>query len=73
MTVLALCLCGFSLAGIAVGSVTLKEVVFWGLLIPFGSLGLGLCSAIAAVGVWKMKRWAYQALMLWSAISLSEL
>jgi hypothetical protein len=40
-------------------------------LVRFGALVYGLTAAVAAVGLWKLRRWSYLAFLAWVAVVLT--
>jgi uncharacterized membrane protein (DUF2068 family) len=44
---------------------TLAELSLRWQLVRLGALAYGLCAIVAAVGLWKMRRWGYLAFVAW--------
>lgn len=40
-------------------------------LVRAGALAYGLTASVAAVGLWKLRRWGYLAFLAWSAVVLT--
>jgi hypothetical protein len=67
ITVLALLL-GWLAIGAFVLTMTAEALAELGIrwqLVRLGALAYGLCAIVAAVGLWKMRRWGYLAFVAW--------
>jgi hypothetical protein len=72
VTVLALLL-GWLAVGAFVLTMTAETLAELGVrwqLVQVGALVYGLCAIVAAVGLWKMRRWGYLAFVAWVAAVL---
>jgi uncharacterized membrane protein (DUF2068 family) len=73
LTIVALLL-GWLALGALVLSLTAEALaelhVRWQ-LVRFGALIYGLTAAVAAVGLWKRRRWGYFAFLAWGAVLLT--
>jgi len=50
---------------------TLAELQVRWQLVRVGALVYGLTAVVAAVGLWRLRRWGYLAFLAWSAVVLS--